>query len=302
MKEGNNVKKKLYYFLCLICIVVVVISGCSSNVIKTDSSNKNSNNTKSKLTLDEIKQSYAKTDEKILSTKEYKNYVLVESQAPTFANRFTLYDLKTGDKDILPSGDNFIDSAKIIDENKVILYAKGTFSESALHVFPYEIHCSRGAENNNSQGDFIPTYKYVAFPINKQISLKGKDKEEIKDILITVNGLQVCFGPQSGNNESFNADYLDIPTTDIAYNETAGEFSLKFHDTLFEKSLCKTGLLSYHNTFIKSLNLKESNDSAIIIIKINKASKYFTGKKSSIDADENGIPYLDIQFTESSTD
>lgn len=210
--------------------------------------------------------------------------------------------MKTGDKDILPSSADFIDSAKMIDENNIILYAKGTSSESAWQVFPYEIDCTRGAENNNSEGDFIPTYKNVVFPINKQISLKGKDKEEIKDILITVNGLQVCFGPQSGNNESFNADYLDIPTTDISYNETAGEFSLKFHDTLFEKSLCETGLLSYHNTFIKSLNLKESDDSAVIIIKINKTSKYFTGKKFSIDAAENDIPYLDIQFTESSTD
>lgn len=287
--------KKIFYCLfSLICIVTFLVSGCSVNTAKKDSSNK--------LTLEEIKESYSKTNENILSTKEYENYLLVESQIATFANRFTFYDLKTGDKDILPSPPEFIESAKIIDENNIILYAKGTNSESGFQVFPYEIHCTRGGENSSLEGDFIPTYKEVRFPLNKQISLKGKEKEEISDIRVTVNGLQVCFSSQSGSEDMFHADYLDIPTTDISYNETTEEFSLEFQDAIFGKSLLKTSLLPYNNTFIKSLNLNQRDNKAVIIIKTNKTSKYFMGKKSKIDEAEKGMSYLDIEFSGNTTE
>jgi PBP1b-binding outer membrane lipoprotein LpoB len=295
MKEGKYMGNKFYYLFCLICITIITIlvSGCSLNGTKSSSSNTVNYKSEDKLTMDEIKQSYAKTDEKILNTKEYKNYVLVESQAPTLANHFTLYDLKTGDKDILPSGIDFIDSANIINENHIILYAKGTNSESVGQIFPFEIDCMRGAENNNVDGDFIPTFKNIKFPINKQISLKGKGKEEITDIRVTVNGLQVCFGPQSGSDASFNADYVDIPTTDISYDKTVGELSLKLQDTLFAKSLSNTSSMLHNNTYIKSLSLKENENSAIITIKLNDSAQYYIGKKASIEV---GIPYMDIQF------
>lgn len=295
MKEGKCMRKKFYYLLCLIFITIftISISGCSPNKTKSSSADIINMKSEDKLTLDEIKQSYSKTDEKILNTKEYKNYILVESQAPTLANHFTLYDLKTGDKDILPSGIDFIESANIINENNIILYANGTNSESEAQSFPFEIDCMRGAENINVDGDFNPTYKDIKFPINKQISLKGKRKEVITDIRITVNGLQACFGPQGGTEESFNADYVDIPATDISYDKTSGELSLKLQDTLFSKSLSDSISLLKSNTYIKSLSLKEKEKSAIITIKLNDSAQYYTGKKATI---EIGIPYMDIQF------
>lgn len=294
MKEDKYMSKKFYNLFCLICIIItVLVSGCSLNGTKSSSSNTISNKSTNNLTVDEIKQSYAKTDEKILNTKEYKNYVLVESQAPTLVNHFTLYDLKTGDKDILPSGIDFIDSANIINENHIILNAKGTNSESAMQIFPFEIDCLRGAENDNVDGDFIPTFIDIKFPINKQISLQGKGKEEITDIRVTVNGLQVCFGPQSGSDVSFNVDYVDIPTTDISYDKTVGELLIKFQDTLFTKSLSKTSSTLNNNTYIKSLSLKENENSTIVTIKLNDSAQYYIGKKASIEA---SIPYMEIQF------
>jgi hypothetical protein len=294
MKEGKIMNKKFYFVFCSLCItVIILVSGCSLNGTKSKSSNTSDSKTPGKLTLDEIKNSYAKTDEKILNTQAYKNYILVESQAPTLANRFNFYDLETGDKDILPSGVDFIDSAKIMDENHIILYSKGINSESVLQIFPYEIDCMRSAEKNNLDGDFIPIYKDIKFPIDKQISLKGKGKEEINDIRVTVNGLQFCFGPQNSSDANFYADYVDCPATDISYDKTTGELSLKLQDTIFAKSLSKTISLLHFNTYIKSLNLKESENSVIITIKLNDTAKYYIGKKASID---EGIPYMDIQF------
>lgn len=262
--------------------------------------NANRNKAENKLTIEQIKQSYAKTDEKVLSTHEYKNYVLVESQAPTIANHFTLFDLKTGDRDVLPGGINFLDSAKIIDENNIILYSKGTNSESDRQVFPFEIDCTRGTENSVSDGDFVPSYKDIKFPIDKHIYLKGKSKELINDIRVTLNGIQICFGPQDINDVNFYADYTDTPSFDISYDKKAGEFSFKFQDTKIKKALSSMSFKSNSNTFIKSLNLKEIGSSAEITIKLSDAAKYFTGRKAYIEdfmaGKGNDSPYLDIQF------
>lgn len=297
--------KKISFILCMICVaVIILVSGCNSGKTKTNLSNIDGDKTKNKLTLEQIKQSYSKTDEKVLNTQEHRNYVLVESQVSTNGNRFILYDLKTGDKDILPSSAYSIDSAKIIDENNITLYSNGAYSQSAWQTFPYEIDCTRGAENSSSDGDFIPIYKDIKFPIDKQISIKGKGKEIINDIRVTLNGIQICFGPQDSKDANFYADYADAPSFEISYDQTAGDFSLKFQDTKIINALTNTSSLLNSNTFIKSLDLKEVGDSAILTIKLNESTKYFSGKKAHIykttDGVQNEIPYLDMQFMENS--
>lgn|GEM_PF-3038712 len=294
-------KKKFYFIFCLIIPSVILFSGCI-NETKVNSSNESIDKAKNQLTLEQIKQSYVKTDEKILNTQEYKNYILVESQIPTSANHFTLYNLKTGSKNILPSGVDYIDSVNIINENNIILYSKGTNSESVGQIFPYEIDCTRVTENNSLDGGFIPINKEIKFPIDKQIALMGKKKEEITDIRVTVNGLQICFGPQDSKDVFFYADYTDIPTMDIFFDKTTKEFSLKFQDTKITKSLSNANSLSNGNTFIKLLNLKEDGTSTILTIKLNEEVKYYTGKKAHIDGIENKSPYLDIQFAANNMD
>ena len=295
-------KKSFYYIFCLICIAgIILVSGCSLNGTKSEPSGTSNDIAQNKLTLDQIQQSYAKTDEKIISIKEYGNYILVESNPPNSPTFFTLYDLKTGDKDIVTNIEYRIDSerTKYIDKNHIILYAKGTNSVYAFQTFPFEIHCMRGSENTGSSSDFISNYKDIKLPIAEQISLGGKGKEEVIDIRVSVNGLQVCFGPQSSDDALFGAAYVDSPSTDISYDETKGEFTLKFKDTRFAKTYADISSLPYNNAYIKSLDLKESENSAIITIKLNAAAKYYIGKKDSIAFDmlnSLAIPYMDIQF------
>lgn len=310
--------RKFYYVFCLICITaIILVSGCSlsktenvpqdTNGGKSVSSDMNGgktqdNLTQDKLTLEGIKQSYANTGEKIICTKEYENYVVVESQPSDSPGVLTLYNLKTGDKDVLPGNGYRIDFQKIniVDENHIVLYTEGNNYINGYQAFPFEIDCQRGSENTSLDNDFIPYYKDVKLPIAKQISLRGKNtKEEITDIRVTVNGLQVCFGPQSSDDMNFGAAYVDCPGTDISYDKASGEFTLKFKDTRIAKSYTDNSPKSYSNSYIKSINLKENGDSAAIIIKLNDLAKYYTGKKSEVDYDVQnslGIPYMDIQF------
>ena len=320
--------KKFYYVICFICFVgIFFVSSCNLNETKEISSDTVNNITQGKLTsdatnditqvesvpstadnkinenltIDKIKQSY-KADEKILNTLEHGNYVLVESQVPTYANKYILYDLITGDKDPLPTSEYSTDSKKIriVDANNLILYATGNNAVYAYQSFPFEIQCIRGSKNIDSDKDFVAVYNDIKFPINTQLTLRGKNvKEEVTDIKVTVNGIQVCFGPQNSDDINYSAAYVDCPVTDISYDETNREFNINFKNTKYGKLYTDISSLSCSNPYIESLNLKESENSAMIVIKLNDKVKYFAGKKDTVSFDmfnSLGIPYMDIQF------
>lgn len=261
------------------------------------------NMVQNKLTLEQIEESCAKANEEIISTRKYGDYIIVESHPLNSSIIITLYNLKTGDKDMLPSCEYRIDSDKTywVNENDIILYSSGKNYVCGYQSFPLQIHCKRDSENIGSNSDFMPYLEDVKLPVTQQISLNGKPnvKQEITDIRVTVNGLQICFGPQDSEDILYIADYVDCPPTSISYDETCKEFTLKFKDTRFAQSYANISSLPYSNSYIKFIDLKESSDSASVIIKLNGSAKYFTGKKSEVDFDmlnSVGIPYMDIQF------
>ena len=166
-----------------------------------------------------IKQSYAKTDETIISTKQYKNYVLVESRVNNCSAVFTLGTIwKQGTGNPLTYTEYDIESEKtrIINEDYIIIYSDGSTHLCSYQSFPLEIYCMRIEKTDNSRGYFVPEQREVTFPITQQISISGKVniKEEIIDIRATVNGLQVCFGPQDSKDGLYGADYFDSPAVD----------------------------------------------------------------------------------------
>jgi len=114
-----------------------------------------------------------------------------------------------------------------------------------------------------------------------------------------VNGLQVCFASQIGNEGWFHADYTDAPTTDISYDEVNKEFSIKFQDTIFAKQYAGTDSLQDSNIYIESLKLKSEGNSSFIILKLSEVSKYYIGNKGNLFEYPFNIdtPYIDLQFS-----
>jgi len=88
-----------------------------------------------KLTIEDIKKNY--TDRPIKDIIPFKeNFVLVEWQKPTFANRFDLYNLKTGEMNHVYGTTNYVKLHKIVDEDRIILFADGRESEARYWEFP----------------------------------------------------------------------------------------------------------------------------------------------------------------------
>lgn len=76
--------------------------------------------------------------------------------------------------------------------------------------------------------DFAVVNKDIKFPIDKQLSLDGKPKEQMTDVKVMLNGIQISFGPQKGQRDGFYADYADTPAFAVSYDgAAAGSVFLK---------------------------------------------------------------------------
>lgn len=99
-----------------------------------------------KLTIEDIKKNYKDRPIKnIIPFKE--DFVLVEWQKPTFANRFDLYNLKTGEMNFVYGTTNYVKVQKIVDEDRIIFFADGRESETRYWEFPFLEDCRRVADS-----------------------------------------------------------------------------------------------------------------------------------------------------------
>ncbi|KPU26394.1 hypothetical protein TR13x_10270 [Caloranaerobacter sp. TR13] len=283
--------------LFAIIMSLFLISGCTINNDKK--ANNIQDNDKNLLTIEEIKKEYDASDWKIVNLTKIKrnntDYILVESQIPTLANRFEFINLKSGDRDILPTNAYFIESYKVINENYIVLLANGKHSESTLRTVPFEIHCIRSTENINCNYDFIAEYKDIDFPINKRVFLGSKVNEVIAEIETTLNGIQIVFEPQEGFESIFYADFLDVPPTEIDYNKETNQLIICFKNTKINSKLYKQKLENLKgNYYFNSIEFHEKFNNSYIKINLKEPSKFFNVKTFNLY--DSKYPCIEIRF------
>lgn len=122
-------KTTLFTGITILLAYSIVSTGCSYlnkkslNVPSVNQVN-SSNHETFKLTFDKIRKNY--TDTKIKSMQNIgTEYVLVESQGDTFANKFDIYNFKTGDMDTLPTMPEFVTLEKVENENYFVFLSSG---------------------------------------------------------------------------------------------------------------------------------------------------------------------------------
>ncbi|MEW6172756.1 MAG: hypothetical protein AB1510_06760 [Bacillota bacterium] len=147
-----------------------------------------------------------------------ENYVLVESQRPTFANKFELFNLANGDRDTMPTWPEFVTLEKVESENHIVFLSSGKNSECVFGNFPYLIRCVRVKNDVKSTDDFTAIREDKYFKLDEQVSSGSKGYAQLSDIVVTLNGIQVLFKPISGHEADFYAAATDIPETKISYD------------------------------------------------------------------------------------
>lgn len=266
-------------------------------------SNENIDNKKDKgsFTLEEIKNQY--DSDNIKNITEYTGkfskvkYVLIEVKEDTLANRFVLYNLRTGDKDVLPTYPYYVKFEKIESENRIIFINEGTNHISPHREFPSKIICIRDEENPNREDDFLVSSieKKLYFKLDRSVNFGLKGKEVIKDIRVTLTGIEVLFEPVEGYESDFYAGDTMLPVTETSYDEKNKEFILRFKDTKITENL-KYSNFQQNNYYIKSIKVTEEGENSLIILNIDDTAKYYTGVKKDTFADGGGFPYLSLEF------
>lgn len=298
-------KRKKIIFITVI-LFITILSGCKGitkqsgdNTVGVNtniSDNKQTKEQEFKLKAQNIIDKYnGGKNGKLISTETYKEYLLVEYTRDNGCTYFDWYNLKTGDKDVLPVWNTHSTLKKIVNENNIVFYTDGkNISDSEYKAFPFIYECIRKKEILNYEDDFyakkVDRYLYT----NEPSEFGSKSHEVLDDIKLTFQGIEILFTPMKGYEMEFDAGTPTIPPVKTTFIEKNNQFIIEFNDTKIGDKL-HDKLASYDNFFIKSLNIKEYSNNTKIIITLKDKAKYYNAKEVHVSGE--GFPVLIFTFS-----
>ncbi len=275
--------KKINTIICIILLLfnLFLLCSCQKEDITIG---------KNKISIEDIKTKY--TDEKILNIQKIKNnFVLIESQKDTFANKFTLYNLNTGESNFLPTSGNYVSVEKIIDENNINFLATGKNSESSNIEFPYLINCNR----KDSTMEFSATIKKKILELTDSVEGGNKKQCQLSSILTTPNTIRVYFKPSQGKETEFFADSVTIPITNSKYIKEKNQMTFKIEDVQlakeYEKSINKND-----SFFITPIETNVQTNCIELVVTLKDFVDGYTIASNVAFENNTQIPYFEVEF------
>ena len=247
-----------------------------------------------KLTLDDIKKNY--TDAKILNiTNINTDFILVESKRDTFASEFDLYNLKTGDMEVLPTTTEYVTLKKVVNENYFVFEDSGKNSESPFSSFPRILNCIRTSNGTNRSDNFTTIYENEYYDLNRSVSSGSKEGNVLSVINLTFDGFEVMFKPKSTDDIGFYADATDIPPTTTAYDSSTNKFTLEISTSLLGETIKpNVDINTDDNLYISSYRIEQKNNKIYIIASLRSTAKKYIMKNNGGEY----FPYFSVDFTE----
>jgi len=284
-------KRLLFLTIVLVLGLSIIFYGCTNDSKKASSTT--NDKPVFKLTIDKIKKKY--TDTKIKDIKNIgKEFVIVESQKDTFANRFDVYNLRTGDMDSLPTGAEFVTLDKIENENYFVFLSSGKNSESPFSSFPYLIKCVRIKNDVKQNDDYIALKEDKYFPLDASVQAGSKGEDVMSDITVALDGLEVLFKPMKGKEQEFYADAADIPPTKTSYNKDKKELVFEIGtNQLDNKLLGEKAVRIENNQYMSSYEIQQKDNKIYLVIAVKDTLKEYMAKIKRLP---DGLPYLAVEF------
>lgn len=246
-------------------------------------------NNNSSLTIEEIKDNY----KEILSLEEFNDhYVLVQYKQEYDGTNFDLYNLKTGNKDIvLTSG--FSKLIKIINENEFLFLESGQSFGSPFWATPYYLRCIRVKQIANTEGSFKTIIEPAFFNVDESIVFGDKKADMISQVDNIGDLLSVTFSPVPGKETIFFAAYSNVPVTNTSYIKEKNQLVLEFKDCEIDEKLINVKHDILDNEYISGYKVIKVSKDSKLIIDLKSTSKLY---KCSIQGESNGLVKLDIMF------
>jgi hypothetical protein len=246
-------------------------------------------NNKLPLTIEKIKENY----KEILSLEEFNDhYVLVQYKQEYDGTGFDLYNLKTGNKDIVATN-GFSKLIKIINENEFLFLESGKAIDSSYWISPYYLRCTRVKEVANTEGSFKAVVEPAFFNIDESIVFGDKDSDMISQVDSSRDLLSVIFSPVLGKEIMFFADYSNVPVTSTSYIKDKNQLILEFKDCEIDGNLINVKHDISDNEYISGYKIIKASKDSKLIIDLKSTTKSY---KCSIQGESNGLVKLDIMF------
>lgn len=313
-------KRSVFIFIILLLFSIVLMSCANQNAANTDgketaqsgssSSNQtgtddkkdtssvNTNESRDKLTIEDIKAEYTGGDAgQLVNMTSFKNqYILVEFSLEGISGHgFEFYDLKTGDKDALPLNGLQAKLDEIVNENHIRFICDGTNNVNSHRYFPEILECSRGQEIKGYEGDFYPEMHSYYLPIDQGYEMGIKPNETIADIKVSIKGIEVIFEPMKGEEGGFYAAYTTVPPTKTSYDKTKNQFIIEFQDTDIDSKL-DLSKVSQQNRYMNSVGIKRNGSNTTLTINLKDTPNYYNIKFSHAEPKVDDFPCLDFNF------
>jgi hypothetical protein len=283
-------KRTLVLLFILILFLPVILSGCAGR----QADNVHQDTSQLALTLDEIKGRYTDTNIKNIQNID-EEYLLVETQKDTFANKFDLYNLKSGDMDTLPTMPYFVTLEKIENENYFVFLSSGKNSQSPMGAFPCLIKCIRIKTDLTESDDFIALFEEKYFDLEDVVQSGIKQECIMSDLNITFEGLEVLFKPVEGKEALFYAAITDIPPTKTSYAKDKKQMTFEIGTNHLGEGLkgMKKVNIDDHQ-FISSYEIKPKDNKIYLTVGLKDLAKKYTINMKRLP--EGQLPYFFVKF------
>lgn len=292
-------KTPLFLGTIIILFCSFNLIGCTNQIKKStntpsEQQNTTSNSKTVKLTLDEIKKKY--TDTKIKNIQNIgEEYVLVESQQDTFANKFDIYNLKTGQMDTLPTMPDIVTLEKVVNENYFVFLSSGKNSESPYGNFPYLVSCIRVKSDINKNDNFISLQDDKYFNLDYSVQSGSKEGSLMSNLNVTFDGLEVLFEPVKGKESHFFVDSTDIPPTKISYNKEKKQIIFEIGTNQLSSKLNNMKKVSIaNNEFMSSYEITKKDNKIYLAVTVSDSVKTYMVKTKKLP---NQLPYFAVVFS-----
>lgn len=293
--------KRHLTFLIMIMFFALYLTGCNSKPFPVnknqdtqtpvDSADKEGQNDSSALTVEKIIEKY--TDEnlgKLVKTYDYKNYILVEYLNTSDIQCFDIYNLETGDRDVMLLGCN-AEVFNFSSGDRIVFKSDGTIQQTGEKYFPYYLTCYRAKEINGGEDDFHYGRTDLYKSINEEVEFGVKSNEMICDLKVTLLGLELAFAPQKGKEADFYAGSTTIPVMKTSYEGNKNQFVTEIYSTSISPELL-TKEFKEQNSFIDSVQIKEKGLNSLVIIKLKESAKFYTAEHGNSE----NFPYVKFIF------
>ena len=243
--------------------------------------------------IGEIESRYKQ--EKILNARQFNSqYLLIESQRPTCASWFDLYDLVTGKVETLPTYPSNVSLLQIVSQNEFVFRADGTNSEDNYAGFPCIIRCIRGQD-----GAFKTVSEVVYLNVKESATFGAKPDEILSGLSVQKNDIRATFTPEPGKEQIFYADFVMIPPTRTENAPDKHQLIFEFsHSRIVNKFLKDPTIPAEDSAYVNSITLEQDGENCRIYLTLKDNAKQYTCNLQSTQpaGQDLPLPYVDIMF------